>query len=300
MGADELIRVAMPRLAGAEAIAALGAALRLRRDGTAVDPELTARLDAVLDALGAREALDALEPHEAVALLGLVEGLLAQAADFVVRPGRTRWDHEDPSILMAQGHMSVLLAEGFRRLVLPSLGAGLADRMQAGAWCLDVGAGVAALSVAMCRTWPALRVVGLEPWPPALALARATVAAAGLEDRIELREEVVETLEDADRYEFAWVPTFFISGTVLERGIERVHAALRPDGYAIVGLYARPPDPLMAAVADLRTVRQGGAALTPDETATLMMRAGFADVGIVVDTVWKGPVVFVTGRRPPQ
>jgi hypothetical protein len=297
VGANELIRVAMPGLAAAEAVAALGAWLRVRRDGTAVDPELAARLDAVLDALGVLDALDALEPHEAVALLGLIESLLAQAADFVVRPGRTGWDHEDPSILMAQGHMSVLLAEGFRRLVLPSLGAGLAARVEAGATCLDVGAGVAALSVAMCRTWPALRVVGLEPWPPALALARATVAASGLEDRIELHEETVETLEDADRYDLAWVPTFFISGTVLERGIERVHAALAPDGCAIVGLYARPPDPLLAAVADLRTVRQGGASLTPDETATLMTRAGFADVGVVVDTVWKGPVVFVTGRR---
>jgi hypothetical protein len=31
-----------------------------------------------------------------------------------------------------------------------------------------------------------------------------------------------------------------------------------------------------------------------------MTRAGFADVAVVVDTVWKGPVVFVTGRRAPQ
>jgi SAM-dependent methyltransferase len=171
--------------------------------------------------------------------------------------------------------------------------------MEAGACFLDVGAGVAALSVAMCRTWPALRVVGLEPWPPALELARATVAAAGLDERIELREEVVETLDDAGRYDLAWLPTFFISGTVLERGMERVHAALRPDGCAVAGLYARPPDPLMAAVADLRTVRQGGAALTSEETATLMTRAGFADVDVVVDTVWKGPIAFVTGRRRP-
>jgi SAM-dependent methyltransferase len=297
VGVDQVIRVAMPGLAAAEAVAALGASLRLRRDGTAVDPALAARLDAVLDALGVRGAVDALEPQEAVTMLGLVEGLLGQAADFVARPGRTSWNHEDPRILMAQGHMSVLLAEAFRRLVVPSLGAGLADRMDAGAWCLDVGAGVAALSVALCRTWPALHVVGLEPWPPALALARATVADSGLEERIELREEAVETLQDADRYDLAWVPTFFISGAVLERGIERVHAALRPDGCAVAGLYARPPDPLPAAVADLRTVRQGGAGLSPDETATLMARAGLADVEILVDTVWKGPVVFVTGRR---
>jgi SAM-dependent methyltransferase len=299
VGVHQVIRVAMPGLAAAEAVAALGASLRLRlrRDGGAVDPALAARLDAVLDALGVREAVGALEPREAVAMLGLVEGLLGQAADFVARPGRTSWDHEDPSILMAQGHMSTLLVDAFRHLVVPSLGGGLAARMDAGAWCLDVGAGVAALSVALCRTWPALHVVGLEPWQPALALARATVAEAGLDDRIELRQETVEALQDADRYDLAWVPAFFISGAVLGRGIERVHAALRPDGCAVVGFYARPADPLPAAVADLRTVRQGGATLSLDETATLMARAGFADVEILVDTVWKGPVVFVIGRR---
>lgn len=297
MGTDRLLQVAMPKLASAEVVAALGASLRLRHDGSVVDPELVARLDAVLDALGVRDLIDALDPHETVALLGLVEGFLSQATDFVVHPGRTSWDHANPSILLAQGHTSALLAEAFRRLVVPSLGGDLATRLEAGAWFLDVGAGVAALSVAMCRSWPTLRVVGVDPWGPALELAREQVAAAGLEDRIELREAVAESLQDSAMYDLAWVPTFFISGAVLERAIERVHAALRPDGCAIVGLYARPDDPLMAAVADLRTVRQGGVVHTPQETAALLKRAGFVDVEVVVDTVWRGPVVFVTGRR---
>jgi hypothetical protein len=50
-------------------------------------------------------------------------------------------------------------------------------------------------------------------------------------------------------------------------------------------------------VADVRTVRQGGVVHTPQETATLLVRAGFSDVDVVVDTVLRGPVVFVTGRR---
>jgi SAM-dependent methyltransferase len=149
----------------------------------------------------------------------------------------------------------------------------------------------------MCRLWPALRVVGIDPWRPALELAGEAVGVAGLEDRIELREAVVETLEDSALYDLAWVPTFFVSGTVLGCAIERVHMALRPDGCAILGLYARPEDPLMAAVADLRTVRQGGAVHTPQDLATLLTRAGFADVKVVVDTLRQAPVVFVTGRR---
>jgi SAM-dependent methyltransferase len=294
---DRLLRVAIPKLAAAEAVAALGASLRLRHEGSVVDSELVARLDGVLDALGVRDAVDALDPHETGVLLGMIEGLLSQAADFVVRPGRTSWDHANPSILLAQGHWSVVLAEMFQRLVVPSLGDDVAARLESGASFLDVGAGVGALSVAMCRLWPALRVVGIDPWRPALELAREAVGAAGLEDRIELREGVVETLEDSSLYDLAWLPTFFIPATVLGRAIERVHAALRPGGCAILGLYARAEDPLMAAVADLRTVRQGGAIHAPQELAALLAHAGFADVEVVVDTSRQAPVVFVSGRR---
>jgi SAM-dependent methyltransferase len=297
MDTDRLLGVVMPKLASAEAVATLGACLRLRHDGSVVDPELVVRLDAVLDALGVRDAVDALDPHETAALLGLVEGLLSQAADFVIHPGRTSWDHTNPSILLAQGHMSTLLSQVFQRLVVPSLGGDLATRLQNGARFLDVGVGVAALSIAMCRVWPMLRVVGVDPWEPALELAHEQIAAAGLEDRIELRAGVVESLQDAAMYDLAWLPTFFIPGAVLEQALERVHAALRPDGCAILGQWARPEDPLMAAVADVRTVRQGGVVHTPQETATLLVRAGFSDVDVVVDTVLRGPVVFVTGRR---
>ena len=289
--------VAMPRLASAEAVATLGACLRLRQEGGVVDPELVVRLDAVLDALGVRDTVNALDPHETAMLLGLVEGLLLQAADFVLHPGRTSWDHSHPSILLAQGQMSTLLAGVFQSLVLPSLGGDLATRLEAGATFLDVGVGVGALSIALCRAWPTLRVVGVDPWEPALELAREQIAAAGLQDRIELRAGVVESLQDAAMYDLAWVPTFFISGAVLERALERVHAALRPDGCAIFGQWVRPEDPLMAAVADLRTVRQGGAVHTPEETATLLASAGFSDVDVVVDPLLRAPVVYVTGRR---
>ena len=77
---------ATPLLAAAEAAAALGAFLRLTRDDTTVGPRLSARLDAVLDGLGVRDAVQLLDAHETEALLGIIEGFLAQATDFVARP----------------------------------------------------------------------------------------------------------------------------------------------------------------------------------------------------------------------
>jgi len=48
----------------------------------------------------------------------------------------------------------------------------------------------------MARKWPTLRVVGLDVWGPSLALARQNVAAAGLQDRVELREQSADELPD--------------------------------------------------------------------------------------------------------
>jgi hypothetical protein len=289
----------MPMLNGAEVVSALGAALRVRRDRVELAPELAARLDAVLDALGIRDAVEALDEHELQSLCGIVEGILAQAADHVANPTRAGWDHETRSILMAQGYTSTLFVGIFERFVLPALGADLLERLRAaGASFLDIGVGVAALSIAMCRLLPELRVVGVDPWQPALALARDNVAAAGLGERIELREATAEELADADDYDLAWVPTVFLPDTVLERATERVHVALRRGGWAIFGLYARPDDPLAAAVADLRTVRHGGELRTSEDVAAMMSRAGFAGVEMLFDPQWRLPVVFVVGQRP--
>lgn len=297
MSTERVMGAAMPMLAAAEAAAALGASLRLRGAGEPVRPDLAAALDAVVGALGVRDALDGLEGREIIGLLGIVEGFLNQSADFVEHPARAGWDHESPSVLLAQGYTSTLLAGVFQRAVVPALD-DLEGRLQApGASCLDVGAGVAALSVAMCRVWPQVRVVAVDPWQPALDLARKLIADAGLADRIELRSHGAEELADDAEHDFAWVPTFFIPGALLEQVAERVHVALRPGGWAVLGLYVRPDDPLAAALADLRTVRQGGAQQTSQEVAALMSGTGFADVEIRPDPEATSPVVFVVGRR---
>ena len=300
MGAEQvLLKATMPMLGMAEALAALGASLRLRHDGIEPAPELAASLDALLGALGLRDAVDGLDELETVAVLGIVEGFLTQAADFVVKPGREGWDHVEPSILMAQGHTSALISSVLHRFVVPALDGDLARRAEdGGASFLDVGVGVGELSVALCRAWPALRVVGIDPWEPALAVARDHVAAAGLEDRIELRAMAAETLEDADEYDLAWVPTFFIPGAVLEQVVERVLAALRPGGWLLLGLYGRPGDPFRDALADLRTVRQGGALITTAQATALLARTGCSDVHVEFDPAWELPIVYVVGRRP--
>jgi len=298
VGTEKVMGAAMALLGAAEAVASIGAAMRLRLEGAEAAPALAARLDAVLDALGVREAVDELDPQAMAGLASLFEGYLAQATDLVATPLRAGWDHDQSSVLMTQGNMSALLAGIFQRFVLPRLDGAGESLEQPGASFLDVGAGVAALSVAICRAWPQVRVVAVDPWDRALALAHDVVAAADMGERIELRAVGAEALEDEAEHDVAWVPTFFIPETALGGVLERVLAALRPGGWAIAGLYARPEDPLAAALADLRTVRQGGTLQSAQDTAALLEQAGFEDVGVHFDPAWRVPIVFVAGRRP--
>jgi hypothetical protein len=84
------------------------------------------------------------------------------------------------------------------------------------------------VAIELCRAFPALRVVGLEPAPAPLARARRNVAAAQLADRIELRQQGVQALQDTEAFDLAYVAQVFIPDGVFAAGLARVWRALRP------------------------------------------------------------------------
>jgi methylase of polypeptide subunit release factors len=79
---------------------------------------------------------------------------------------------------------------------------------------LDVGTGVGELAIEAAGSWPALRIVGIDPWEPALTLARKNLAKSGLVERVELRSQRMEQLEETATFTLAWVPGPFISADV--------------------------------------------------------------------------------------
>jgi cyclopropane fatty-acyl-phospholipid synthase-like methyltransferase len=123
---------------------------------------------------------------------------------------------------------------------------------------LDIGAGVAHLAIEAARTYLALRVIGLDVWVPALALALANIAASGVSERIELRAQGIEDLAERDTFSLVWLPTPFIAREIVEAALGRVHRALEPGGWLVVGLFAIPDEPLSQALARLQIVRSGG------------------------------------------
>ena len=136
------------------------------------------------------------------------------------------------------------------------------------------------LSIAIARRYPTLRVVGIDTWAPSLALARANVAAASLQDRIELREQSGEDLPNERAFDLAWILAPFISPQSLWRPVERVHRALKLGGWVLFAT-AKPGAYLRAAIMRLRVATWGGQPTSQDEVEKRLADAGFADVGVL-------------------
>lgn len=274
----------------AEALAALGAHLREGAEGLAVAPDVSARLAHVARALGCEGSAD-----EARAAVGAARAFLRQALDLLEHPERpSGWAYDDPIVLQAQGRGSAPIAAAIAELAA-QLG-DLATRLAAPhAAILDIGSGVGWLSIALARTYPAARVVGLDTWPAALALAASNVSAEGLGARVVCRAADVTTLEDLAAYDAAWIPGPFLSRDACVAALPRVRAALRDGGWAFFGLYGGPADPLSMALADLRAVRSGGHPWSTDEAAEALRGAGFVDVEARAHGA-RAPVRLVVGR----
>ncbi len=291
---DETMGKVMALSAGAEALAALGAKLQADADGVQLDPAVAAALDDVVGEL--QIDVDALSDQERAIVATAARALLSLAGDMLADPERSPgWAVEDPGVLLSLGRMSAFIA-GVINLVVPTLD-GLADALgREGATICDVGSGVGALSIAFCKTWEHARVVGLDPWPPAVALAEEEVARSGVADRIELRRIGVEELTDEELFDAVWFAGPFVPPEVVPAGLRRAHQALRPGGWLIFGLFAGPPDPVARSVTRLRVVRSGGSVAGADELQQLLTDVGFVDVHEVPRT-WEAPAAFLAGRR---
>lgn len=281
-----------------QALSALGLALRARAFGQALPAKTAAPLAEVVAALGVAGALEdatsaAIRPLLGEVAVGFHQGIrrLGPAG------GGQGWTPDDPALMQAAGDVSAGFPAVLQRFI-PQL-EGLAARLDAeGATFLDVGVGVAALAIEMARLRPNLRVVGLDPWAPALAIGRGNVARAAMDARVELREQAVQDLADEGRFDLAWLPGAFISPAVIPRALVRVRRALRPGGWLLLATLnpGLGLDPLAAALVRLRAVEWGARAWTTAEAEGLLRDAGFVEVRALPPPGPGAPASFTAGR----
>jgi predicted O-methyltransferase YrrM len=211
----------------------------------------------------------------------------------ILGPG---WQHTDPMLLEAQGRSGKgaipAMVQAIRQN--PELAARLG---QPSASFLDVGVGVGVIAIELCRAFPTLRVVGLEPAAAPLALARRNVAVEDVADRIELRQQGVQDLQDREAFDLAFVAQVFIPDGAFEAGLANVWRALRPGGWLQMPVISATGDDLEAVLSRLRNVLWGGGARLPEQVAETARQVGFTGVQIVAPAPG-GTLRAVVAQRP--
>ena len=115
MTLEELLRLVGRLNAQSEALAALGALLRVRGEGLAADLGVEQRLEEVAALLGAD--LSGLDRDELTIAAGMARALLLESADLVNDPGRPPgWVNDDPAVLQGAGATSAAIPGVIRRI----------------------------------------------------------------------------------------------------------------------------------------------------------------------------------------
>jgi hypothetical protein len=163
------------------------------------------------------------------------------------------WAETDPEVIRSRGATSggVFLSILERcRVYLP----GLPERLdRPGAAFLDVGTGAAGIVIAMCRTHDRLHAVGLDISAAAVTTAREQVAAAGLTNQAEIRDQSVAALP-------------------------RLHRAVRRGAGLLMPILTNSDNGVSGAVTDLRNLMTGGGTLSAQAATTMLQTAGFSRV----------------------
>jgi hypothetical protein len=211
------------------------------------------------------------------ATFGQTRALVEEARRGTLAPG---WRHVDPEVIRAQASLSHDLSLRMNRPMVelwPDVGALLS---RDGAVFVDVGVGGAGGAIAMCKLYPKLRVLGIDPLPAALLEARANVQAHGMTDRIELRAQRGDELVEERAFDMAFVPSKFMDDRGFEATLTRLARALKSDGVILTAAWRDVGEPRASAVSRLRTELWGAGPRSVETVTKMLERAGFAHVRV--------------------
>jgi SAM-dependent methyltransferase len=238
-------------------------------------------------------------PEGALALRLIIRAPLLQGEHFL-RQARSKglsldgWRYEDEEVIEAQAAITRLWAERSvsKLRFLPGLEASL---NRPGAKLLDVGAGAAGLSITLCRHFPTLSAVALEPAAISADIGEHRVREAAYQNRITVRRERVEHLAERAEYDLAFVPQMFLPEPIIGSAVSRVFHALKPGGWLLAAVISRPGVEPSAAIARFKNLLWGGNSRTADQLKAILLKTGFSPV---IRSPGGGEICMVCARRP--
>jgi SAM-dependent methyltransferase len=277
-----------------DALAAVAAHLRIDAEGIDVDPAIRELLAGVTsEVLG---IADPVQPAERQAILGMIRAFIYQAEDLIDHPGRAAgWRDTNETLLQSMGQASAGIVRAFQAAGAkhPSLGDIL---HRPDAVFVDVGTGTGWLAIAVARTFPALRVVGVDILPQALELAGRNVASAGLDERVTLR--LIDAAElEPNSADVIWLAMPFLPREAIDDVLRGAVGALRPGGWLLPGTFPGPGPSLGERLMTIRTLRSGGYPWAADELCARLHGLGLDDVH-EVNREWPMPVRLYAARKP--
>jgi SAM-dependent methyltransferase len=238
--------------------------------------------------------LKELSPEQEISVLGFIRAFFRQAVDLLEDPARAPgWVYEDPVVLQVLGQASRLVVRAIEALAAKR--PVLKETLERPGLFLDIGSGVGWLAIEAARSWPSFRVVGIDPWEPALSLARQNLAGSDVADRVTFRAEGLESLKESEKYSLVWLASPFIPKAVVEDALPKIQQSLKPGGWFVFGLFNGPPTPLAEALTKLRIVRNGGYPWTVEEATARLRTLGYESIE---EFSPGAPILMVVGRKP--
>ena len=192
--------------------------------------------------------------------------------------------------------------------VLPQAPQTLA-KLEQGGKILDVGAGGGYHALHYAKRFPNAQVVGLEFDAPSLALARQTIAEAGLDGRVEIRHGDANELDEEDAYDLVTmnIALHETGGPPEYRNVlSRVRYALKPGGTVVVselpypdspGEYRDAPVYKALAGVQLHEALVGCGMITQGQLRGLLAETGFANARVAEQPL---PTRFIMLAEKPS
>jgi SAM-dependent methyltransferase len=206
------------------------------------------------------------------------------------------WHISDGAILHAQGRASTHVAQVIEDDLSPRMPEARAALSAGRGSFLDVGVGVAALSIALAERFPGLHIVGLDVLPAALEIAATQIAVAEMRERIELRLQSVAAMTDENAFDLAWMPQMFIARDELDAGLARIWTALRPGGWIIFALAGVSDGGRIGAYHALLATTVGGGPMGVQEGTELLERHGY--LSLIGSQALHPQPLLLAQRRP--